>query len=360
MTHYTEGVLSLPHASGSLVDEAQFQQELRNHHLIGLWGIGPEQVPHEPQPKALPHLWRWRDLSRLAAESWRFVPVEQGPSQRVHGRVLSLVNPASKTFGTTDTLFAGIQSLLPGETLRAHRHTMQAVRFILAGHGASTTVDGKHLEMEPGDFLLTPGWMWHQHKNTSSSPVIWLDGLDLPLVSMLSATFFEFYPDGTLPPTRSNTDSAGFTVAGIQPAHIQTGQSGTTLLRYPWANTQQALETFAQENKSGAIEMDFVNPLTGGSVMPTASCGMIQIEPGANTTRRREVASTIIEVFKGRGHSIIGDEVFSWEAGDVLALPSWTWYEHQADASIDGPTILFAMSDRPTPQALGLYRIEQA
>src|SRR5262249_14534383 len=143
-------------------------------------------------------------------------------------------------------------------------------------------------------------------------------------------------------------------------AHIQSGQSGATLLRYPWANTQRALETLAQENKSGAIEMDFINPLTGGSVMPTASCGMLRMEPGASTTRRREVASMIIQVFTGRGHSIIGGEVFSWEQGDVLALPSWTWYEHHADASIDRPTILFAMTDRPTLQALGLYRVEQA
>ena len=141
---------------------------------------------------------------------------------------------------------------------------------------------------------------------------------------------------------------------------MQSGQSGATLLRYPWADTQRALETFAQANQSGAIEMDFVNPLTGGSVMPTASCGMTRIEQGASTVRRREVASTITVIFKGRGHSIIEGEIFSWQEGDVLALPSWTWYEHHADASFDQPTLLFAMTDRPTLQALGLYRIEQA
>lgn len=131
------------------------------------------------------------------------------------------------------------------------------------------------------------------------------------------------------------------------------------LLRYPWVATQLALETFAQENKSGAVEMNFVNPLTGSSVMPTANYGMIRMDPGASTTRRREVASAIIEVFHGQGYSVIGDQRFSWEKGDVLVIPSWTWHEHYADTATDELSYLFVMTDRPVLQALGLHRVEQ-
>jgi gentisate 1,2-dioxygenase len=109
------------------------EQALQVTHLMGLWKVGPEHVPRVPRPQTRPYLWLWQDLSRLVALSWRFVPVEQGPSRRVFDRVLALVNPAGRKMGTTDTLFAVIQSLLPGETLLAHRHSMQAIRFILAG-----------------------------------------------------------------------------------------------------------------------------------------------------------------------------------------------------------------------------------
>jgi gentisate 1,2-dioxygenase len=357
MTHLGEEGLSLPEPMTCCNDEEQFQQALQATHLMGLWKVGPEHVPRVPCPQTGPYLWRWQDLSRMAALSWCFVPAEQGPSRRVHGRVLALVNPAGRKMGTTDTLFAGIQSLLPGETLLAHRHSMQAIRFILAGHGASTTVDGEQLTMEPGDFLLTPGWMWHQHHNpSSSSPMIWLDGLDLPLVDGVAATFFELYGQDELP-LRANLTEAGLAAVGLRPAPWQPEQG--RLLRYPWAETQRALEAYAQENTTGVVEMEFLHPLTGGAVLPTMSCGMIRMEPGAGSVRRREVASTVLLVFAGRGYSLINGERFSWEQGDVLAVPAWAWSEHVADAAFDHPAILFTMTDRPALQALGLYRREQ-
>jgi gentisate 1,2-dioxygenase len=359
MTQLGEEGPLLPESGVFYGDEEQFQQALQNAYIMGLWDVGLERVPRVPQPKARPYRWRWQDLSRLSVLSWRFVPVEQGPSRRIHGRVLALVNPASKNFGTTDTLFAGIQSLLPGETVRAHRHSMQAIRFILAGQGASTTVDGERMEVGPGDFILTPGWMWHQHHNASSgSPMIWFDGLDLPLVNHLAATFFELYGEDELP-VRASSASAGLAAVGLRPAHWQSEQG--RLLHYPWAQTRQALETYARETKTGVVEMEFIHPLTGGAVLPTMSCGMIRMEPGAGSRRRREVASTIMVVFAGRGYSLINGERFSWEQGDVLAIPSWVWFEHLADPDPDAqPAVLFTMTDRPALQALGLYRCEEA
>ena len=168
MTQLREEGLLLPEPVASYGDEEQFQQEMQNARVAGLWNVSPEQAPLTPHPKASPYLWRWQEMSRLAALSWRFVPAEEGISNRMHGRVLTLVNPTVKGMGATDTLTAGLQSLLPGETIRAHRHSMQAIRFILAGHGASTTVDDERIEMAPGDFILTPGWTWHQHHNLSS------------------------------------------------------------------------------------------------------------------------------------------------------------------------------------------------
>ena len=66
---------------------------------------------------------------------------------------------------------------------------MAALRFIIEGEGACTVVNGEPESMEPRDLLLTPNWYWHGHFSEHDEPMIWLDGLDVPLVQGLGATF---------------------------------------------------------------------------------------------------------------------------------------------------------------------------
>ena len=71
---------------------------------------------------------------------------------------------------------------MPGEVAPAHRHAQSALRFIIEGHGAYTAVEGERTLMQPGDFVLTPSWTWHDHGNDTDQPMVWLDGLDIPIV----------------------------------------------------------------------------------------------------------------------------------------------------------------------------------
>src|SRR6478752_6733254 len=91
----------------------------------------------------------------------------------------------------TPSLYAGLQLILPGEVAPSHRHTQSALRFIIEGEGAYTAVDGERTIMHEGDFVITPTWTWHDHGNDSSKPMVWLDGLDIPLVAMFNAGFAE-------------------------------------------------------------------------------------------------------------------------------------------------------------------------
>ncbi len=84
---------------------------------------------------------------------------------------------------------------MPGEVAPSHRHNQSALRFIVEGKGAFTAVDGERTPMNEGDFILTPQWRWHDHGNPGDEPVIWLDGLDLPLVNTLGCGFAEDYPE---------------------------------------------------------------------------------------------------------------------------------------------------------------------
>jgi gentisate 1,2-dioxygenase len=64
-------------------------------------------------------------------------------------RVLVLENPGLRGQSkVTTSLFAGVQMVVPGDVAPAHRHSQSALRFVLEGKGAHTTVDGERTAME--------------------------------------------------------------------------------------------------------------------------------------------------------------------------------------------------------------------
>src|SRR5215831_1664327 len=143
-----------------------------------------------PGTAAQPVIWRWGDTRPLLMRACKLITAKQAER-----RVLMLENPALRgTTFATPTLYAGLQAILPGEIAPTHRHTPNALRFIIEGEGAYTAVDGERVMMKPGDFVVTPGWAWHDHGNAGDSPVVWLDGLDIALANLFGAHFREDYP----------------------------------------------------------------------------------------------------------------------------------------------------------------------
>ena len=160
--------------------------------MTPLWRTREDLMPTSPQPRAVPHVWRWDVLHSLAQRSAALVPVGRGGERRAIG----LGNPGlpGEPFATP-TLWAAIQYLAPRESAPEHRHSQSAFRFVLEGEGVWTVVDGDPVAMRRGDLLLTPGWRFHGHQNVSDAPMAWLDGLDIPLVATLDQGFFEFGPE---------------------------------------------------------------------------------------------------------------------------------------------------------------------
>ena len=164
-----------------------FHERMHAAGMYGLWELASQMTRH-PEPKAVAHMWKASLIDAMVRESGEVVPVGE------ERRALQLFNPGlDGRWATTNTLIAAVQLLLPGETARAHRHTPTAIRFIMEGEGAYTAVDGERVYMEPGDLILTPSWAWHDHGNETDKPVVWMDGLDVPLVQALNAMFFQMY-----------------------------------------------------------------------------------------------------------------------------------------------------------------------
>ena len=113
-------------------------------------------------------------------------------AEEAERRVLILENPGLRgSSQITSALYAGLQLIMPGEVAPAHRHTQSALRFIIEGSGAYTAVDGEKTLMQPGDFVITPSWTFHHHGHEASGPMVWLDGLDIPIVALFNSTFRE-------------------------------------------------------------------------------------------------------------------------------------------------------------------------
>jgi gentisate 1,2-dioxygenase len=315
-------------------------------HLAPLWTRYRQLLTPTPQGKARPCLWRYADLRPHLLRAGELVSTREAER-----RVLMLLNPGlAGVAAATPTLFAGMQLILPGEIARAHRHSPSALRIIVEGHGAYTAVDGERCFMDPGDLILTPSWSWHDHGNATSEPMIWLDGLDLPMVGAL-----EQY--GVTKPDDVSTRL--YHQPGLRPASEQGDKPHSPLLNYKWARTSEALAALPESAATpyDDLLLHYTNPYTGGPVLPTMGCTAQLLRPGVHTQAHRHASSSVYLVIAGTGCSVIDGQRFDWEPGDVFAIPSWACHEH-ANASQTEAAALFAFTDTPVMQALGLYREE--
>jgi gentisate 1,2-dioxygenase len=333
--------------------EDAFHKLIHEHHMWGLWEIASQMTPH-PRPEAVPHQWRWSLLQRVIEESATAVPVGD------ERRAMQLFNPGlNGQWATTSTLIAAVQVLLPGETARAHRHSPAAIRFILQGNGAYTAVEGEKVLMREGDLVLTPSWQWHDHGNETKEPVVWMDGLDVPLVKSLNAMFFEMNAEWRAPAAKpANGSKALYGSGRLNPTWVAERSKFSPLMLYSWDQTLEALHALREREGSPheGISLEYTHALTGGPVMPTIGCRVQLIRKGEKLKPFRVAASSVFCVRQGGGRSVIGGKAFEWGKGDIVAVPSWAPQEHASTGAEDA--ILFSISDRPVLEALGLYREE--
>lgn len=337
-----------------------FYARVERQSLHPLW-LGRDPAA-EPSRTVRPWLWPWSVLRTNMLEAADIMPVaEDGGADR---RVLTMVNPSRQGgHGATRTLLGAVQLVKPGERAPSHRHSPAALRFIIEGHGGYTIVEGEPLTMEPGDFLLTPSWTWHGHGHDGTEPMLWLDVLDVPLVSSLDVAFFEEYAQPRqLQPSQKAPDDNLRLFGGGAVLPTWTGRPQTPyspLFSFKYGPTRESLYRLVDQ-APGPFEgyaLRYVNPFTGGSVMPTIGASIHLLTRGLRTQAARTTTNAIYHVVEGRGTSVLDGQRFDWQRGDTFCVPAWCWAEHAASASEDA--ILFAASDRPAIEALGLYR-EQA
>jgi gentisate 1,2-dioxygenase len=294
-----------------------------------------------------PHLWKWSVLGPLIADAMKITSLAA-----IERRVLTLVDPDAQgnTAGTTTNLTAAVQILMPGESARPHRHSMNALRFVIDGEGAATKVDGRDCPMSEGDLVITPGWTWHEHAHGGTRPIVWLDALDAPLHRHLGTDAFEPGPPHDVP---AYVGDAAFAVPNMVPVADEEA-AFSPVFRYPWAQAARAAAA-APPWKDGTRRVRYANPRDGGPAMTLLDCYLVQIEPGAETIPFRTTANAVAVVAEGQGTSRIGDDTLAWGPKDIFSMPHGNWIAHRCEG---GPARLFVVTDRDVLRRLDLLKEE--
>ena len=346
--------------SGSNQAAQQLQElyaQMRPKHLYPLWEVLSALVTPEPASPTQAAKWGYADIREYLMRAGDLISAHQAER-----RVLILENPGLPgSSGITTSLYAGLQLILPGEIAPCHRHTQCALRFVMDGDGAFTAVDGEKAIMRPFDLILTPNWQWHDHGNPTDKPMIWLDGLDIPTIRHFDASFSERLGEDAHPETLPPGDTMKRYGRNLRPMRgsVQDRRPGELpLFHYPYAEWRESLATLAASEKADdhlGYALEFINPATGGHVMPTIAAHVRFLPRGFETCARRSSDATVMVVVEGEGVAQIGDAEQRLSQGDIFVVPSWHRLRLQAATDLT----LFAYSDRAAQESLNIYREEK-
>jgi gentisate 1,2-dioxygenase len=329
-----------------------FAARLDEKNAAPLWNVLGDLVLPEPRPACVPAIWCYEQMRPLLMEAGTLIS-----AQEAERRVLVLENPGLRGDSRiTQSLYAGLQLIMPGEVAEGHRHAASALRLVIEGHGAYTSVNGERVAMSPGDFIVTPSWTYHDHGNPGSSPVVWMDGLDIPIVNTFDASFAEHDPDPQPPAARHQVTAhvGGQPLTAGPPERSKT----TPVFTYPYARSRETLDKLHRHgpvHPRDGVKMAFVDPSTRAELMPTIGAFVQLLPRGFHSACSRSTDSTVYCVVEGHGWSHIGSADLQWQPHDIFIVPSWATVSHHSEDD----AVLFGFSDRPVQEALGLWRAEQ-
>lgn len=333
------------------MDEAlkAFARDVDRLDVMPLWERPESKM--RPGSDCVPKLWRYAELRPKLIEAARLIDEE-----KAERRVLVLENPSLRgTTFVTNSLYAGLQIIMPGERARAHRHTPNALRFLIEGEGGYSEIDGERVTMRSGDFVVTPNWSWHAHGNDGTGPVVWLDGLDTPFTRFFGATFRENATGGENVSMREEGTALAAYGRNLLPMDGKSEDSASPILIYSYERTRDALDHRARHDRAHpayGFKMRYANPISGGHPFPTMAVFMQLLPAGFSGARYRSTDGAIFTVVEGEMKAEVCGTEFEVSPHDIFVVPPWTPYRFHAAKQ----TTLFSFSDRAAQEALGFWR----
>lgn len=327
----------------------EYRAALVNAGVTPLWPSMRSLLPHgSPKPVTNSSYWNFEVIRQLLLRAGEFTSVENAERRVL---VLSDTGRGVGTMQATASIYLGMQLLLPGEIAPTHRHTPSAARIIVEGKGGFSVVNGNKLPMNVGDIVLTPGGEWHDHGHEGNGPVIWLDVLDLPLFVYLEGSYADESALQT-PLHRPDTSQVEYFSSGlIPPRKLNNPVCNYPMVRYPWKRSETALRKIIAHSDNYVAELDYVNPESGCSVLPTLGFTAIMLSAKKVYKPQLRSSSSAFHVIKGSGKSLVNGKIIEWQGKDTFTTPVFSRIEHYPYKE----TFMIYIHDRPLQEKLGYY-----
>ena len=199
-----------------------FYARIDKDNMTALWTVMGALITPEPKSACVPFLWKFADIRAAMIEAGGLITAKEAER-----RVLVLENPGlarpveshdialcRRADGLARRSRAGTPPFAIGVALRARR-LGRAYRRQRRAHAHG----GRRLRHHAVG-------AWHDHGNATADPMFWLDGLDIPLVQFLDASFVEH-----LEGRRAADRAAGGRCARALRRQHAAGRSHTTAAR---------------------------------------------------------------------------------------------------------------------------------
>ena len=234
----------------------------------------------------------------------------------------------------TRQLDALVHEVDPGTTTTIHRHSWDAILFMVEGSGW-TEVDGVRYDWKAWDAIHIPAWSWHRHGNDGSKPGRFMSYSSEPTLWTLGMSILE---------------DAGHEPFASLPAkpNVSGGINGDD----PYARRLRRIDVEAKKRRTGRIHTPydeqeilatprgtrtkFLNDRAIGNQASGLSQVMIQFAPGKTQSLHRHPGEAWLYVVEGYGHSFMGiapdqGEHYRWKKGDLIIVDHYLWHQHFND-----------------------------
>ena len=358
MTHDAPTAGTTPGGEDPHPDEDSLEalhRDLAALNLEGHWQRLKPSARVEPAPRCAAAVWRWAAIARSLRRAADLITLAEDAERRT----VRLINPGLReTLMTTlHTLHTSVQLVGPGETAEAHRHSMGAIRFALAGDSTVTTVQGEPMPMRPRDLILTPKWTWHDHVNAGDTDSLWIDGLDTPLIQYFGIRFQEPFEKPRQPRVFPEGDRlAQYSL--VRSAQVLNRRDPNLPIRFPWESVAPAVDMALSQavDPYDGVTLEYTNPSTNGHTLPTMACQLRAMPAGFSSQPIRRTSAGIFHVLEGSGTVRVSDETLTWGEGDFFTIPNWSWHHFEVEPG--HRAVFFVLSDLPQVEAFGFYREE--
>lgn len=262
-----------------------------------------------------------------------------------------------------------------------HRHTVEAVIYVLKGHGYSI-IDGIRYDWEAGDFICVPVFAWHRHINLSDEDMVYVASTTGPLSMGIGVAIYEDerYPEYWVFAQKDTAEKQSLIPGAVEIPDVQRGipkgidpaqYDGSTAAKLYFDQLRFA-EDEEQARRKGKVlvkgkdlkfektPMGWVAPVVEpklGFHVKIMSTLVAEIEPGKRSGAHRHLYEEVNHILSGEGYSIIEDKRYEWKKGDTLAIPVFSWHQH-FNTGKEAARIL-VHTGRPAMENIGLMITQQ-